>query len=249
MVSFCRPCCARASCLLMNKDVAVIFHPSVPIACSGASSKADLTVRLDETSKAVYDFFDRCKPWGSGKDSSGNRSQAGVRQCALLKDKLRVTLGIVERYVQAPKRPRAGRARGARSNTRGGGHRGASARSKRERQVLSDSDSDEEQPQLEAGTKKKQKVEKTEELKQLHEAERMELEELKQLVRDLKNIPQAPQAVAAAPAPPSAEQLTLGGTSLSEAPQTIADRLMRAEVCEHACVLVKALTPCLSLHE
>ena len=231
----------------MNKEVAVIFHPSVPIACSGTSAKALLNKKLDNTTAAITDFFDKCGVWGSGLDSSGNRSQAGVRQCDVLRNKLSETLSIVEMYIQMPKRPPArGRAQGARSNNRGGRNRGASAQSKRGWQGLSDSDTDKEKPQLEAGTKKQKVEKKTEDLKQLHEAD---LEELKQLVKELKNIPQAPQAVAAAPAPPSAEQLTLGGTTVGEAPQTMADRLMLAEVCEHACVLVKALTPCLSLHE
>lgn len=172
----------------------------------------------------------------------GNRSNAGARQSSILRKKLIDTAGQVESAAEFAKRPRTGRGRSNRSRGREGGHRGAPAQFKRERQIHSDSDSDSEKPPAMARAKKP-KVET--ELQRLDEAERQELKELKQMVLDLKKMP---QAVAAAPGPPSSEQLTLGGTNGGEAPQTMADRLLLAEVCEHACVLMSCRVYCCDVY-
>ena len=226
------------------------------------------------SSRSVHHGAQGRTPWATGRLRGG-------RQCTMLRQKLEDTLRLVERVAESPTRPRAGRARAARSGgseggPRGGRRGGGRGGEKRGRQAayeenfseLLDSDSGSDSGFPQAGTKKpkvegayshpgtsrgalmalvhggppgggKSKVgsgASLSEHQQLDEEERQQLKELKQMVAVLKK--KIPQDVAAAPAPPSAEQLTLGGATQGEAPQTMADRLLLAEVCEHACVLV-----------
>ena len=214
--------------------------------------KDALVAMLDATSDRVFEFFEKCPPWGSGKDTLGNKSVAGVRQSSMLRAKVSEILESVERY-EMKESPLRGR--GARSGSgalppsapsapsRGGGRGGGRG--------LPPLQIDGRGGQYTEGAlglaaapaaKPKPRLS----LKRgLEEAALEEIQELKKLVTDLKMqkqqaAPAAPSEPAAPrpPAAPLAEQLTLGGTAQGEAPKTIADRLMQAEVCEHACVLV-----------
>ena len=89
--------------------------------------KETLTSMLDAACQRVHEFFEKCPPWGSGKDHLGNKSVAGVRQSSMLRAKVSEILESVERYEMKASPLRGGSGPDARSGGgrgRGGGRGG-----------------------------------------------------------------------------------------------------------------------------
>ena len=184
--------------------------------------KDALVAMLDATSDRVFEFFEKCPPWGSGKDALGNKSVAGVRQSSMLRAKVSEILESVERYEMKAAPLRGGSGPDARSGGgrgRGGGRGGGrgSGGGGGGLQI----DGLDAAPALDAAHAPKPKPRLS-----LLKRGLEEIQELRKEVTDLKQpaAPAAPQPQAA----PLAEQ-QLGA---------MVERLMQAEVCEHACVLV-----------